>query len=223
MPSCPSVCRAPLAHGRPEGKGGGAGGWAPALGVGACQGSTLGRWSTLPSRKPFRARPTGRRSLVCAFAHSPLAARVATAASCGAVGGGKGCARRSRVLGAAAWASGQWSVLSGSQGPLCRGVRVTHTVSARQPGRVPARVPVAFPVSRIGGYASAPPVLLRGRPGGGWRSGLGGPGVPRVAPQAVGPLPPPRAHCLGSEARLARSRAIVVGFGRHMRLCLRWG
>ena len=122
-----AVMPAPVPCGRPA--GGGTGGWAPALGVRACPGSSPGRWTGLYSRPPSEVRPTGRQAVVLAFAHGLPATWVAAAAPCGTVGGGWG------VAGASGGGPGPRSVVSVQR------VRVPGAAGARHSPACPRPPP----------------------------------------------------------------------------------
>ena len=99
---------------RQPGGGGGRGAWPRLWSSVSVRGAPR---AAGPYPSPARLSEPGWRGVVVAFAHGPPATRAAAAASCGAARAGGG--QRSRVLGAPARASGQWSLVSLSKGLFC--------------------------------------------------------------------------------------------------------
>ena len=147
-----------------------------------------------PYSPPAPIPATGRDAVVGASAHGPPAPRVAAATSCGTVGGGGTGSGGPSGRRPDSAVSGQWS--GGQQDPLAARVRVPRAGGARPP--LARQWPLQSP-----GPGVAPVLLLRRR-----LSFLSKPRVLSV--RGPGPL-------------LAGRRAIAVGLGRHLRLCLRGG
>ena len=194
------------------------GGWAPAVGASACRGSTPGRWpvSWLSACRSWPGPPGAGSSCWPSPTVTP-AARVAAISLCCATGrrgvgaagplgahraaSTAGGAWRLRALGAAARASGQWSVVSGSEGLHCRSRPCASRRWRASTWRRPCPRARGLRGLQDRGL-SLSPTFPAARTAWGRVLRVGGPGHAGGG-RAVGPRPPPRVCSLGSEAQPA--------------------